>query len=105
MKQSSGRTSPHRAWLIFFVLWLILLSGVLSSYVGSPGALQAFRLKRLLGLKQVQLSSLKNETVRLRSESVRLEKNHPAQLREIRRVLGYAAKDELIFDFTPSGQF
>lgn len=35
----------------------------------------------------------------MEGEKVRLEKSAATQEREVRRVLGYAASDEIIFDF------
>lgn len=91
--------SPTKLWLIIFGIWAALLSGLLSGIVGSPGVLQAVQLNSFLNQKQEQVAFLESEIVRLDSDSERLEKSRVAQEREIRRVLGYAGEDELIFDF------
>ncbi len=73
--------------------------------VGSPGALQAFRLGKLLTTKETQLTQLKQELSRLKIESFEMETNRMIQIREIRRVLGYTAADEMIFDFNGPNSF
>ena len=94
----------NRIWLILFTFWLLLLSGALTRFVGSPGILQAVRLKNLLESKKAQLTLAQQELQKLEMETSELERNPQAQVREIRRVLGYARPDELIFDFTPTDQ-
>ncbi len=96
--------SPHKIWLAFFALWALFLSGVFNSFFGPPGAIQAFRLSRLLNSKQVRLAVLEEDQVKIEEESLRLEKSRLAQEREIRKTLGYAGKDEIIFDFTSTHQ-
>lgn len=97
--------SPHQLWIGFFGVWLMLLSGVLSSFLGSPGWLQAYRLNNLLELKKAQLSKAQEDLKKLQFDTHRLETSRIAQEREIRRVLGYAGPDELIFDFRSAQQF
>jgi cell division protein FtsB len=80
----------------------MFLSGAGASFVGSPGVLQGVRLKKLLESKRTALLKLEDEVIRGEEESGRLEKSRLVQEREIRRSLGYAAPDELIFDFTAS---
>jgi hypothetical protein len=86
----------------------MILTGILAPRVGShsssPGVLQAVRLQNLLKSKEMQIQAIQGELDRLQTEASLLEKSTIIQEREIRRVLGYAAPDELIFDFTPSGQ-
>lgn len=107
MSSNSGHSrfsiSPNQLWLGFFGLWIFFLSGVLTPLVGTPGILQALRLKDLLDAKQKQITFHQEELAKLENESQLLEKNHVVQQREIRKVLGYAAKDELIFDFSSRG--
>lgn len=93
--------SIHQKWMAFFGLWLLFLTGIFSNIAGSPGILQAIRLKNLLTIKQEQVAKAQSEIQNLKTEAVQLENNRAAQIREIRRVLGYAASDELIFDFGP----
>ncbi len=90
----------HKFWLVVFSIWTILLSGAFSSIVGSPGILDWMRLDSLLSEKEKQIAGVESEIERLKSESHLLESSAALQQREIRRVLGYAGKDELIFDFT-----
>ena len=96
-----NRNAPSKVWVSVFAVWGILLSGVLASFVGSPGVIQAFGLNSLLQSKQEQVESLTHDIKRLQLEAIQLDKNKVVQQREIRRVLGYAAQDEIIFDFTP----
>ena len=91
---------PGRLWLGIFGLWAVFLSGLPAAYVDSPGIIQAVRLNRLLASKQEKVLALEAELERMEAESQRLEKSRATQEREIRRVLGYAGPDELIFDFT-----
>jgi len=92
--------NPHRVWLALFGAWMLLLSGVLNSWLGGPGVLQWVRLKSLLSQRQDALTEIENQVLALSSEQVRLERNAASQQREIRRVLGYVGSDELIFDFS-----
>lgn len=101
--EASSR-NVHIAWASFFLLWTLLLSGVLADTVGNPGALQLFRLNRLLDGQRANQARLESEAERLEIESARLEKSKAAQEHEIRRVLGYTGPDELVFDFTSQAQ-
>jgi cell division protein FtsB len=93
--------TPNRLWFGVFSVWALLLSGILSDFIGSPpGVLQAIRLRRLLDAKQAQMAKLEETVLELQSEAETLEKNKLAQQREIRRVLGYVASDEIVFDFS-----
>lgn len=92
-----------RIWIAFFGIWLVFLSGAmagtLGGALGGPGALQAYRLYSLLQDKRAKLKQIETSVNGLEQESARLEGNKAVQRREIRRVLGYAAPDELVFDF------
>jgi cell division protein FtsB len=92
-----------RAWIGVFAVWIILLSGVfglMGETRFAPGALQAVRLNALLDSRKEQLSTLQAELDRMSSEANLLEHSRATQVREIRRTLGYAAPDEIIFDFS-----
>ena len=89
----------NRRWGIFFAVWIFLLSGLVSDFIKSPGILQALRLKAVLETKEKQVSEAKRNLKMLQTTAHQLEKNRYAQAREIRRVLGFAAPDEIIFDF------
>lgn len=94
------KLTPGKLWAFLFALWGLFLSGVFASFVGSPGVIQAVRLASLLNSKRVQVTQMQDELHLLESEASQLEHSKVAQQREIRRVLGYTAPDELIFDFT-----
>ena len=94
--------SSSRKWVGLFGLWLLFLSGSIANYVGSPGILQAIKLQELLDTKKTRLSQIQDELNRLQTETTQLENSRFAQEREVRRVLGYAASDEIIFDFSSS---
>jgi cell division protein FtsB len=94
------KTAPLQLWSCAFALWGLFLSGVFANLVGSPGVIQAVRLKNLLEAKQTQITQVQEELQRLELQIVQLEQSKVTQQLEIRRVLGYAAADEIIFDFT-----
>lgn len=101
---TSRASIPAKIWTLIFALWVVFLSGAFASVVGSPGVIQARGLRNLLSAKQLQVTQLEKEIEQLESERKLLEKSSIAQEREIRRVLGYAAPDELIFDFSAADQ-
>jgi cell division protein FtsB len=99
------KPSARRAklWLALLALWLAFLSGGAAPWTGTPGVLQQMNLHSFLDSKQAEQAELQGEIERLRSEATLLEHSKTVQHREIRRVLGYAAEDEIIFDFaTPN---
>lgn len=97
--KSAFSISLNRRWLFFFGLWLLFLSGLLANFVGSPGIVQSVRLNSLLAAKKQQVAHAQEELQKLQKEATRLEVSRVAQEKEIRKVLGYAASDEIIFDF------
>ena len=80
-------------------MWLILISGVLPWSV-APGIWQAIQLNSLLEQKRQRLVKIETEIVDLEREKKLLETHRPTQEREIRKVLGYAGPDEIVFDFS-----
>jgi hypothetical protein len=98
--QPAASFQPVHLWALLFGLWVLFLSGTLTSFLGTPGAIQAIRLRLTLAGKQEQLTRAEDELLGLQEVAEHLEKSRPVQQREIRHVLGYAAPDELIFDFT-----
>lgn len=58
------------------------------------------RLRSLLDQKHQKIAELEGRHVYLSEEVARLEKSALHQEREIRKVLGYVAPGELIFDFS-----
>ncbi|HLD99989.1 MAG TPA: hypothetical protein VJB59_07015 [Bdellovibrionota bacterium] len=95
--------TPGKLWLGIFGCWLLLLVGIPAQF-GSPGVMQLVRLRNLLDTRKNQAEDLRTLLRRLETESQQLEKSKVVQQREIRRVLGYAAPDEIIFDFTGDPQ-
>ncbi len=89
----------QRAWLALFGIWTLLLSGVFADFVGTPGLVQWRKLEELYQLKKSEQERLEYELARVQKEIVDLEKDPEAQRREIRRLLGYVAPDEVIFEF------
>lgn len=102
VKSRSNPITPNRLWLALFLLWTIFLSGLFTPLLKTPGILQALRLNSIYDAKQEEINQKENELIALQNGADLLEKNHIIQQREIRRVLGYAAPDELIFDFSES---
>jgi cell division protein FtsB len=92
-----------RIWIAFFGIWIFFLTGAMASVLGKtwggPGVVQAVRLYSLLQDKKAKLKQVQATVDQLEQESVRLEGNAAVQRREVRRVLGYTAPDELVFDF------
>lgn len=64
--------------------------------------LQGMKLRAVLSAKAEQKAHLEQEIERLGYEAERLESSRVTQEREIRRVLGYAGSDEIIFVFPGS---
>ena len=92
---------PLRVWTLLVFAWLSILSGVFFSYgFGPPGIRQWMRLRSGIAQKQAELARADAESTALEEECTKLEKSRVHQEKEIRRVLGYAASDELIFDFS-----
>lgn len=84
-------------WLGVFALWLLILSGVVN---GAPGIVQAVKLRQMLDNKLDEIHVREIEIAGLEQDKQKLQSSHYAQELEIRRVLGYAAAGELVFDFT-----
>ncbi len=99
--KSRGRV--RKAWYGLIGLWLVLLSGGLAPWLGTPGVIQQVRLQNLLSARDAEQARLQSEIDRLREDSLALERSRTVQHREIRKVLGYAAENEIVFEFG-SGQ-
>lgn len=89
----------RQLWKLLFVLWLVMISGVFERVGGGPGVIQLVRLKRHLEQRQLEQQRVEADIQRLEQLSGALQSNAALQEREIRRVLGYVAPGELIFDF------
>jgi hypothetical protein len=92
--------NPNRLWLGFFGLWLLFLTGMFNGLIGGPGMIQATRLTQLLRTKRIEIQKLTDEITRLQNTAALFDRSRVLQNREIRRVLGYTAVDEWVFDFT-----
>ena len=92
--------NANRVWISIFAIWTLFLSGAFSHFVGSPGVIQAVRLKLMLDAKNRAVKNLQDSVMDLEAQANLLEKSRTAQQREIRSTLGYAASDEIIFDFS-----
>ena len=102
LRKISVRLTPTTLWLAVFSVWLLLLTGILSDFTGTPGLLQSFRLRNLLEDRRIQVAALEHTMLDLEQEHVLLEKDAKYQAAEIRRVLGYIGPDEIVFDFNRS---
>jgi cell division protein FtsB len=92
------KMTPNRLWIGIFCLWLVFLSGI----AGAPGVIQAVKLSSLLQSKHAQVTVAQVDISKLETDIALLETSRVVQEREVRRVLGYAGNDEIIFDFTGS---
>lgn len=100
MRNSPKKISPHRLWLGIFGVWAFFLTGIFASFFGGPGILQAIRLQNLLHARNLKLEAFQAQLNEAKAEADLMETSAIVQQREIRRVLGYAAPDEFIFDFS-----
>lgn len=96
--------SLHHSWIVFFGLWFLFLTGFFEWFRPphqlSPGLWQAWQLRRYFHFKQKQERTL-DEDIQSLQQKTEVLAHHPlAQEIEIRKVLGYAASDELIFDLS-----
>lgn len=100
---SPSRITPNRLWVAIFSIWLLLLSGLFHGFFGgSPGIFQWVSLQNFLNDRQTELERNQAEIAKLEVDAVALETDRAVQEREIRRVLGYTSKNEIIFDFSLS---
>jgi hypothetical protein len=98
------RLTPTRLWLGVFGVWLLFLSGLLTPLTGSPGVGQLVRLSGLLDLKRQELTRSEDDLHSLQVQAEGLENSPAVQEDAIRRVLGWVAKDEFVFEFPASGR-
>ena len=87
-------------WLGLFAIWAVILSGIPAGVFGGPGLLQWMQLRSLKESKAQSVSQLELDVSRVASEIALLDKNRAVQRREIRRILGYTGRDEIVFDFS-----
>ena len=95
------KINPHRVWLCFFAIWMVLLTGLLVFWFHSPGLKQWYQVESSLnGLRQ-EIAAIEAKTTLQLTVAHQLENNSVAQEREIRKVLGYLGEQELVFEFNP----
>jgi len=78
---------------------MLLLTGMLGSFVKSPGVKQWYSVKSALKDKRQEIDDIEAQTLLLTQTAHQLEFNNVAQEREIRKVLGYLGEKELVFEF------
>ncbi|MBU6153429.1 MAG: hypothetical protein KGP28_03920 [Bdellovibrionales bacterium] len=98
LKKSLDR---NRIWGGFFLVWVVLLSGILDFWVKSPGLKQWIKVNSLLNEKRLEIGETESRTTLLLQISRELQTNSAAQEREIRKVLGYLNEQEAVFEFSP----
>ncbi len=89
----------HRVWIIIFCVWSLVLTGSLQFMTSAPGVTQWYQLQDIVRFKNEELANLEEEIRQLESERRALMTSAATQEKEIRRVLGYARSDELVFQF------
>jgi cell division protein FtsB len=90
----------QKTWGILLGLWFLVLSGVLSQPLKTPGLLQVWQLSHFSADRTETIERLQAEVEALNTDASALLKDPTVQEREARRVLGYVAPDEIVFDFT-----
>ncbi len=99
MSRIKNLTLTSKLWLVFFGAWILFLSGFLESFVQSPGALQLARVRFRLNEKRQEIVKIEELSESLTRSAQALEQNPAAQEREIRKILGYVAENEIVFEF------
>jgi len=89
----------NRFWLFFFAIWILLLSGIFEPWIGAPGLKQKIQVRNLLNETRAKSALVESEVASLEETRKQLETNPVAQEREIRKVLGYLAPGEVVFEF------
>jgi cell division protein FtsB len=95
------KIQPNQAWLIFFSLWALVLTGLFDPWIQSPGLRQWFRVRETLSDRRQEIAEIEARSTLLRQVASQLEANPVAQEREIRKVLGFLGDHEVVFDFAP----
>ena len=91
---------PGLIWCLIFPLWLGFLSGLFPGKKIAPGIWQAMQLHAYLGQKNAELAEREASFADLDHEYRRLRDDPAVQETEVRRILGYVASDEVVFDFS-----
>ncbi|MCM0605676.1 MAG: septum formation initiator family protein [Xanthomonadaceae bacterium] len=104
LKKKLQDFGANKVWMVVFGLWILILTGIFTPFTDTPGLTQWMRLRSLLNQKRQKIAELDGRHEYLSLEVERLEKSAAHQEREIRKVLGYVAPGELIFDFSQNTQ-
>ena len=94
------KINPHQAWIIFFAIWFLFLTGLLDFWSQSPGLKQWFKVQASVREKRQEIADIEAKTDVLHETARQLESNAVAQEREIRKVLGYLGEQEVVFEFS-----
>jgi cell division protein FtsB len=94
------KINPTKAWMAFFGIWLVLLTGLLDFWFQSPGLKQWFKVQSTLQNQRQEIADIEAKTENLNEVARQLESNSVAQEREIRKVLGYLGEQEVVFEFS-----
>ena len=89
----------RKAWLGFFAIWAILVSGILDFWLKSPGLKQWLQVEYQVHQKRQDIVDIETHSDQLKNIIHQLETNPAAQEREIRKVLGYLGEQEIVFEF------
>lgn len=90
----------NRAWIVFFGIWFLLLTGTLDTWFENPGIKQWHLLKEGVQKKRQEIVEVESDSELLKETAKQLQSNPAAQEREIRRVLGYLGPNEVVFEFS-----
>lgn len=88
----------RKAWLIFFGIWFVLVSGILDFWIKSPGLKQWFQVELLVQKRRQEIVDIEAKSESFKNVVKQLENNPIAQEREIRKVLGYLGDQEIVFE-------
>lgn len=83
-----------------FLIWSILLSGLLNSWTHSPGVIQALDLTVAQRNRDAQIARVEAQNRDIRTQIDQILTNPEVQEKLIREELGMVAEDEIIFDFS-----
>lgn len=100
-------TRRHWIWIGVFVLWAVGLSGIPHdlgrklglSFLRAPGLVQYLRLQAQVSQSERDLQAVRDAAAAALQWNRALESDPKAQEREARRILGWVAPDEIVFEF------
>ena len=93
-------STSSQVWILLFLIWGSVVSGVFTPIFGTPGFIQVVQLKKLYNSREARVSSLEKEISKLDAEREKLESNSYFQVHEIRKVLGFSGPTETVFEFS-----